>query len=352
VTNDDAPPSGPPLVRERIDWIVAVPATLAGLGLVAAGLWAGGFHKAATSDVLIDVGTAVGLLLVIVLLQRKMLVQVALVARQAAEETVERETSGLRDRVVRLENLDEAQAQERERRRQASTEPVRRLLNDELSAQVVGEVLAYGYQERLLDKERFRVRTSALPDCHVLYFLAVKAANGVPVLWLDFEPFEWGGSTFDLQGRETLPMPLHRDTTVIWIYDQDAAQIASELEKGLERVNRPTHDFSLRHALQQLAKSVEVASEARAAPVGGPARLRGTLALLVNDDWAITSFGLESVKHEVAYEVSWADFLSSGVYHRTTLRMSTEPAPHNRVGWDEALAWVTDHDGWLRSGRP
>jgi low affinity Fe/Cu permease len=339
-------------VRERIDWKVAVPATAAGLGLLAGGLWAGGFHKAATSDVLIDVGTAVGLLLVIVLLQRRMLVQVALVARQTAEEAVERDTSGLRDRVVRLENLDEAQTQERERRRQASTEPVRKLLNDELSAQVVGQVLAYAYGERLLDPERFRVRTSASPDCHVLYFLALKAANGVPVLWLDFEPFEWGDDTFQLQGGETLRLPQGRDTTVIWIYDQDAAEIASGLEKGLERVNRPAHDFSLRYTLQQLAKSVEVASRARAALVGDPARLRGTLALLVNDDWAITSFGLESVTHDVAYQVSWARFLGSGVYHRTTLLMSTDPPEEGRVGWDEAQVWATNREGWVRSGQP
>jgi low affinity Fe/Cu permease len=345
-------PSGPRLVRERIDWKVAVPATAAGIGLIVAGLWAGGFHEAATSDVLIDVGTAIGLVLVIVLLQRRILVQVALVARQTAEETVERETSGLRDRVVRLENLDEAQEQERERRRRASTEPVRRLVNDELSAQVVGQVLAYAYGERMLDPERFRVRTSASPHCHVLYFLALKAANGVPVLWLDFEPFEWGDGTFELQGGETIPLPKGRDTTVVWIYEKDAAEIASELEKGLERVNRPSHDFSLRYALQQLAKSVEVVIQARAAPVDDPTRLRGALALLVNDDWAITSFGLESVTHDVAYQVSWAQFLSGGVYHRTTLRMSADPPEEARAGWDEAQAWATNREGWVRSGQP
>ena len=212
-------------MHERIDYRVAVPATALGLSVIAAGLWAGGFHKSAFSDVLINVGTAVGLVLVIALLQRRVLVQVARVARDAAEETVERETSVLRERVVRLENLDEAQAQERTRRRQASAQPVLRLLNDELSAQVVGELLAYAYEERLLDSERFRVRTSASPDCHVLYFLALKAADGVPVLWLDFEPFEWGDDAFALSGGGSLPMPRRRDTTVIWIYDIDAAEI-------------------------------------------------------------------------------------------------------------------------------
>lgn len=340
-------------MRERIDWKVAVPATAGGVGVIVAGLWAGGFHKAALSDVLIDVGTAIGLVLVIVLLQRRILVQVAArVARQTAEETVERETSGLRERVVRLENLDETQSEERERRRQASTEPVRRLLNEELSARVVGEVLADAYQERLLDPERFRVRTSASPDCHVLYFLAVKASNEVPILWLDFEPFEWGDDRFDLKGGGSLPMPLRRDTTVIWIHNQDAAEIASELEKGLERVNQPTHGFSLGYALHQLARSVEVTIQARAAPVGDPARLRGTLMLLINEEWAITSFGLESVKCDFAYEVSWARFLSSGVHQRTTLRIPTDPPDEARPGWDEALDWVTNRQKWVRSGQP
>ncbi len=147
-------------------------------------------------------------------------------------------------------------------------------------------------------------------------------------------------------------MPLRRDTTVIWIHDQDAAEIASELEKGLERVNQPLQDFSLGYALQQLATSVEMATQARAATVDEPVRLRGTLALLINDDWAITSFGLESVKHDVAYQVSWAKFLGTGIYQRTTLRISTDPPEEVLLGWDEALAWVTNHENWVRSGRP
>ena len=115
-------------------------------------------------------------------------------------------------------------------------------------------------------------------------------------------------------------------------------------------MNQPTHDFSLGYALQQLAKCVEVATQARSSSVGDPARLRGTLALLINDDWAITSFGLESVRYSVAYEVSWAQFLKSGLHQRTTLRISTDPPVDARRGWNEALVWVTNHEKWARSG--
>ena len=41
---------------ERINWKVAVPATVIGLGVIVAGLSVGGFHKAAFSDALIGVG--------------------------------------------------------------------------------------------------------------------------------------------------------------------------------------------------------------------------------------------------------------------------------------------------------
>jgi hypothetical protein len=70
--------------------------------------------------------------------------------------------------------------------------------------------------------------------------------------------------------------------------------------------------------------------------------------LLINDQWAITSVGLESVGSALAYPVSWAGFMGGGgaaVWHRTTLRGPTDPPADAREGWDEALRWVTEREG-------
>jgi hypothetical protein len=334
-------------MNDRINWKVAGPASVVGAGAIVAGLLVGEFERAAFSSVLINAGTAIGLVVVLVLLERGVFVHVAAVAREAAAETVERETAELRNRVVRLENLDEAQAQQRDRRRQAATEAVQMLLDQELSAASVGELLTYAYDDRLFGEGRFRVRTSPSPDCHLLYLLPLEAKNRVAAVWLDFEPFDWG-DTVEVGGRP-IPTPKRRDTTVMWIHDEDAAEIASELEAGLERMNVPTHGFSLEYALRRLARSVEVVRGSRRAEAGDPLRLKGTLELLINDDWAITSFGLESVSFDIAYRASWAQFMGSGggaVWHPTTLRGVTDPPDEARGGWDEALVWVTDREGW------
>ncbi len=341
------PSGGEGRLRDEVNWKVAIPASLVGALAIFVGLAFGGFDRSAFSSVLIDVGTAIGLVVVLVLLERGVLGHAAAVARREATETVTRETAGLRDRIVRLETLDAAQAEERVRRRQAATEAVQRLLDQELSAATVGDVLVHAHEHGLFADGHFRVRTSADPKCHVLHLLPLKAANGVAALWLDFEPFAWG-EMVELDGRQ-IPTPEHKETTVMWIHDQDAADIASDLEAALERKNLPTYGFSLGYALRQLAKSVNVAERSRAAVAGDPVRLQGSLELLINDQWAITSFGLESVDLPLAYPVSWAGFKGGGgaaVWRKTTVKSLADPPAEALAGWYEAVAWVTEREGW------
>jgi hypothetical protein len=70
----------------------------------------------------------------------------------------------------------------------------------------------------------------------MLYMLPVRAANGVPVIWLDFTPIEDGDHINENLG---VPLPARGDTTVMWIINEPASTIAAELEAGLERINKP-----------------------------------------------------------------------------------------------------------------
>lgn len=161
-----------------------------------------------------------------------------------------------------------------------------------MSPSTVGALLADAHDEKLFDGRQFRVRTSARPDSHVLYMLPLRAANGVQVIWLDFEPIE---DSDEIGAEVGVPLPLKREATVMWVNDQPASGIASELEAGLERRNEPLREFSLTYGLEQLAESVRIMRAARSADAGSPLRMLGSLRLLINDRWAYTSFGLEAV---------------------------------------------------------
>ena len=145
-------------VTERINWRVALPVTALGVGLIFAGLAADRFSSAAWSGVLVSLGAAVGLVVILLVLQRGMIRSVTEAATSVATATVERETAGLRDRILRLEDLDQAQARGRERRRRDADEMVERLLDDELTPASVSDLVVSAYQDGLFAPDRFRVK--------------------------------------------------------------------------------------------------------------------------------------------------------------------------------------------------
>ncbi len=326
-------------MRQRINWKVAVPVTLVGIVLVVWGLALGKFTRSTVSGTLIQFGSVFGLVLVVVLIEPRLFRRVREAAKAVAQETVERETADLRDRVVRLENLDEAQATERQRRRQEADDAIRRLVGDEVSPETVGHLLATGYEQNLFDGGEFRVRTSTQPKCHVLYMLAVKDDAGIVAIWLDFKPIHLG-----LTGPRHGPdrAPVESDSTVIWTNGQSPEQVASDLEAALERGNEPLYGFSLSWALAQLAESHRVMTNARAAEADSPMRLRGSLQLLINELWAITSYGLERLGSASSYPVKLGGFHGS----RYVGTQVTVPAPDSTHGLDDALRWVTERERW------
>lgn len=334
-------------VRERVNWVIAVPTTLVGVGLATWGLALGDFTSSAFSSLLINAGTAVALIAVLVIVQRRVVRQVVEAAEQAAVQVAQRATAELRDRVVRLEDLDDEQAAQRDRRREAREQSVNRLHTDALTPAAVGELLVAAHEEKLLDGAHFRVRTADDPEGHVLYMVPLRAANGVGIMWLDFEPFEFDERSAYDEGLG-IQLPVKGDSTVMWIKDESAAAVASGLEAGLERRNQPRNNFSFAFALERLAESVRVMRTARSAAADSPARLRGSLQLLINDEWAITSFGLESLHTGAAFEVRWAGWRGQGgaVLMRTSVHVGDRPPEESEEPWAEALQWIETREGW------
>lgn len=339
-------------MRERVNWKVAAPITVIGAILALGGLAVAGFNSASVSSLLLNLGSAVALIALVVALEPRLTRQVRRVVEGATAEAVERSTSEIRERVERLEDLERAQLDERERRRAERDAGVERLRHDVLSPSAVGEILAAAHDEHLFDGREFRVRTSPRPDAHVLFMLPLRAANGIRVMWLDFEPIDDGDEVDLTLG---VPLPHKREATVMWINDEPASSVASQLESGLERLNEPLRDFSLAFALERLVESVRVMREARSAEEGSPLRLTGALRMLINDRWAFTSFGLEAVHDVAAFPARSAGFRGGppgAVLWKGCVSNCERPNPEPEAEWREAIAWLRDREGFdiLRPG--
>lgn len=329
-------------MQPRVNGRVGVLVTLVGVALCGTGLWAGGNDVAAWSSLLLNAGTAVALLAAFVALEPRIVRTVTRAVDSAATDAAERATSELRDRVVRLENLDTEQEAERTRRRAVQHADIASLLTDGLKPAVVGGLIATGFDEKLFDADYYGVRTSRRPDTHVLHMLAVKAANGVSIMWLDFEPFEWSG---EFDPATNLPFPVKRNTTTIWVNNDPASEIASQLEAGLERANRPRNDFSLAYALRELADGVQLMRTARAAERGDASRLEGALRLKINDRWVITTNGLEAIHTAAMFPTQRGGFRGDGAYWPGSASGCERPADEPQHEWDEAIAWLSDREG-------
>jgi hypothetical protein len=339
-------------MREGVNWKVAAPITIIGVVLALGGLAVAGFDSTAVSSLLLNFGSAVALIAVVVALEPRLARQVRRVVEGATADAVERSTSEIRERVERLEDLERAQLKERERRRGERDAGVERLRNDVLSPSAVGELLAAAHDEHLLDGRQFRVRTSPRPDAHVLYMLPLRAANGVRMMWLDFEPIDDGD---EVDPTLRVPLPHKRETTVMWINDEPASDVANQLESGLERLNEPLRDFSLAFALERLVESVRVMRDARSAEEGSPLRLKGALRMLINDQWAYTSFGLEAVHDVAAFPARSAGFRGgppASVLWKGCVSNCERPDSESEAAWREAIAWLRDREGYdiLRPG--
>ena len=319
-----------------INWGLAASLTLIGLGFMAWSLWIDGFSSQGWSAVLVEVGAGLALIAIIVIAERNLLRRIRSVTQTAATEAAERATADLEKRVLNLETLDEAAAAERQKRRQAERAAVEELVEGALNAEAVLELVATGFDDGLFDDDYetkyFRVRTSTEPDCHLLYFHADRALEAVSV---DFHPISLEA---DFDTGQMLPR--RSPTILMWDKDKDASRVASDLEATLERINQPTHGFSLAHSLRQLIASYEAMRAARKAPADSALRLQGRLRVLINGRWALTSHGLEDLESDEAYTAQGT--IKQG--HIRGLRLTGGPPATDTPGWEEAVEWMEERE--------
>lgn len=327
-------------MRQRVNWPLVLLLSILGVGGVLGALALADWSREAWSSVFIEGGAALALLSALVLLEQRI---VRNVAESTARTEAQRVTAALQDRVQRLEELDSAQNERRTERRSAADRQLRAIRDGAISHSSVGELLVEGMRDRLFDGDSFHVRTSDDPDCPLLYMLPFIDSKRVIAVYLDFEPMELSPDPI-LVGGEPVPVPKRTDSTVMWM-DDDAAHVGAELLVGLERRNTPSRGFGLGYAVDRLLKSVEVMRLARAAPAGSAARLQGQLRVLVNDDWAYTSEGLEAVSAEIIFPIKAAGWIDGRRWVGPYMFLSDDDRAAASADLGEALDWIAGREG-------
>lgn len=328
--------------NERVNWPVAAGATIAGGGALAVGFGLSDDRTGTWSSVFIQVGIAIGLVSVLVFLERRLFRRVA---EATARAETERITAGLRGRIKRLEGVDAAQHAARAEQRRASQERMEAIREGDITHATIGDLLVEAISDRLVDPGLFHVRTSDDPACPLLYMTPyLEGSPGqVKILYLDFEPLIDSGETMVIDGQ-SIPVPEQTASTVVWIAGNDAGAIGAELEAGRERRNEPAHGFGLRHAVEMLLRSIEVMQAARMAPAGSPQRLEGELRVLINDEWAYTSAGLEAVAHETIFPVRPAGFDERSRWVGAYMSVETKLRTEADSSLAEAFTWMQERE--------
>jgi hypothetical protein len=288
--------------EERLNLRIVALVTLAGLAAVVFGLYLADFNRDSWSSLSVDIGTSIALVAVLFILERRLIARTKTTAVTAARSAAREVTEAFEERLVRLEELDEAQLRSRAERRRRDDSTIEAVRTEGLDARKVVELLRGAADSNLLAVEHgIRVRTSDDRDCPILHLLVADFGHGESLIVLDFEPIRFSG-----YHHEGMPVPERTATSVLWD-DESAGEIAGQLEASLERLNIPPDKFRFKYALDRLVHSIDIMRAARTAGSDSALRLEGRLTLLINDEWILTDWGLESVSSSTRYkrEVVW-----------------------------------------------
>lgn len=330
-------------MQEKVRWwLVGFLLVLGGLAIYWA-LRLADFGVSTWVSILVEVGATLALVGILYVLERQLVgsvheVRLESVAarKEAAQARVE--TEALRERIVKLEDLDAAHREEMMRISEADEAVVKRVEVD-VDREAVCDLLVKAWEDRLFASD-YHARTGRNPDCSVLY-MEVEGEEEDQSLALDFESFthyegEWG-ENFGIEPTDSL---------VTWT-DESVATISVELERALKRRNDPPDDFSFGYAIRQVMDAYEVMRRARAAKSGDPHRLKGLLKVLINEEWCFTSYGLEAIERPVAFKRS--EGLHSNGGSVPTWRFDsitiTEVLPDMDAGtFDKAVTWLRERE--------
>ena len=274
----------------RIRWISVAVLAVAALALLGAGVAGGGWTTEAWSNAALSVASGLLVLIVGVVVEPHLV--------RSVRAAVRAETAPLEQRVMSLEALAASQAEQRGIVEHEVTAAID-LLRSHVTRDTVSDVLRRGVDLSLFEANLFRLRASASIEGPDLFLLLMEHGE-VSELWMNFEPVLFG--SLDPSQWDPMYGPDEENPVgIVWERSQTATAVVQALEmRLLSDEIECRSDFDLARALDMLATSLQSAFAARSGELAA-GRLSGPLICLVNDEWAITAHGLESLIADLRY---------------------------------------------------
>ena len=275
-------------------WGIAI--LLVGVALVLLGwLWEGTWE-----DVFIEVGAAAGVGGIVLLFKPRLMRQVREGAKEEAATTAEAvaasRTEALEERLVRLESISDIQAGEQDRQQEEANRLIA-AISETPSYDSVYELLAEAEEQRLfLDG----------------VFVRINEAMGTPLVKLSrfiVEPRDRRYETVELVSLmfHTFKQQSYQEreqSRILWSSDKQFPELVQDILRMHVRLNMPTEGLDLEESFQNLQRSYQLMIDARLSPLTSQRRLQGSLIFLINDEWALTSAGLEATRSDHVYASS------------------------------------------------
>ena len=261
--------------------ILLVGVVLALLGYLWEGTW---------EDVFIEVGAAAGVGGIVLLFKPRLMRQVDERATRAgaiaAEDIASTKTEAFEERLVKLESIRDIQENERDRL-QEETDRIIAAVGSDASVSNLIESLDHASKQGLFAESIF-IKTS--DDLGQPLFQVSRGIDSIEpevISMLSFDIFAGGATYEELEGA-----------TVRWLDGTGFEGFVREVYSAFTRANLPLDKLSLERCVLHIQESHRLMVEARQAPEGSRKRLNGKLMLLINDEWALTSAGLEGIESD------------------------------------------------------
>lgn len=235
-------------------------------------------------------------------------------ATEVAQRIVEENTAEIRERIDQLESLRDLQQRvEAERHAAASglMDKVRERPDFDSTVELLVEA-----REKALFSERIHLRCGSNQD----FLMYLYIGDHLVFLALGEDPIEDGQGPIEITVYS--PTDTFPSAESYWWAGEPVEEAWNSLLDACERKSVPIEGIDLTDVFESLAASYGAMIEARRSPAGDPRRLQGKLRFLVNDEWAMTTAGLESR-------------LST---HSFTLEVC--PEGHDTSQWEEAVYYA------------
>ena len=296
-----------------------------GAGLIGGGLWLGGTW----ADVAIEVGAAAGVGGIVLWFKPRLMRQVDQVATQAAAAVTDKFT----EQFVKLENIGELQANEVERQR-SETKRIVTSIEEAVTFANVEAMLMHAYHQGFF-RERLMVKTNTergKPLLEISPFSVNREDQLMPMgPQVHFRVLSYVSS---YNNRVELG-PID-DGTTIWQDGEDLQQIVGRIIGIYKRSRLPENELDFNLVFSHMIESFHLMTGTLQDPRQSTRTPRGKLALLINQEWALTDIGLEGITSDNIFTPGRKD----GRW--VAIDVSETPCPPDCDNdlWNEAKAYM------------